>query len=257
MMLALAMVAGSAAGVRAATASWDPNTEPDLAGYKLSYGMQPGVHTVVLDVGNVTTYQFNPPARARYYVVVQAYDTAGVLSAKSAEATIDIPVPNLGPTFAQPANQTTTVNGTVSLALTASDPEGRALTFTATGLPPGLSIASARVTGTPRTAGTYPVSITVSDGALSVTRSFTWTIVNADLPPVLGQPAAQSSALNANVSLPLVASDPEGKKLTFTATGLPSGLSINSASGVISGTARPAGSYQVGDRIRRRIVRQP
>src|SRR5688572_26679253 len=90
-MFALAIVAGTASAVGAATASWDPNTEPDLAGYKLSYGTQPGVHTVVLDVGNVTTYQFDPPPGRRYYVVVQAYNTAGELSEKSTEETVDIP----------------------------------------------------------------------------------------------------------------------------------------------------------------------
>ena len=76
-MIALAIVAGTASAVGAATASWDPNPEPDVAGYKLSYGTQPGVHSVVLDVGNVTTYHFNPLPGGRYYVVVQAYNTAG------------------------------------------------------------------------------------------------------------------------------------------------------------------------------------
>src|SRR5688500_14210894 len=92
-MFALAIVAGTASAVGAATASWDPKTAPDLAGHKLSYGMKQGVHTVVLDVGNVTTYQFNPPA-GRYYVVVQAYNTAGELSEKSDEVTFDIPATN-------------------------------------------------------------------------------------------------------------------------------------------------------------------
>ena len=91
-MIALAIVAGTASAVGAATASWDPNPEPDVAGYKLSYGTQPGVHSVVLDVGNVTTYHFNPPPGGRYYVVVQAYNTAGELSEKSAEVVVDIPL---------------------------------------------------------------------------------------------------------------------------------------------------------------------
>ncbi len=95
-MLALAIVVATAAGVGAATATWDPNTEPDIAGYKLSYGTQSGAHTVVVDVGMVTTYQFNPPAGRRYYVVVQAYNAAGQLSDKSAEVVIDIPTTQLG-----------------------------------------------------------------------------------------------------------------------------------------------------------------
>src|SRR4051794_28118341 len=37
------------------TATWDANTESDIAGYKLSYGTQSGVYTTTLDVGNVTS----------------------------------------------------------------------------------------------------------------------------------------------------------------------------------------------------------
>ena len=247
-ILALAMVAGNAAGVRAATASWSPNIETDLAGYKLSYGTQSGVHTVVIDVGKVTTYQFYPPAGRRYYVVVQAYNTAGQLSAKSPEAIVDVPFPNLAPLLAQPANQTTTVNTYVSLALSASDAEGRALTFTATGLPPGLSINSSTrlISGTPGTIGLYQVTVTVSDGLLSTSRSFGWTISGVpNQPPTLAQPANQSTVVNTSVSLTLSAGDPEGKALTLTAAGLPPGLSLASASKLISGRPSTVGSYPV------------
>ena len=116
----------------------------------------------------------------------------------------------------------------MSLALSASDPEGKALTFTATGLPPGLSVNSTArlISGVAQTAGSYMVTIRVSDGLLAASRSFTWTIA-ANLPPVLAQPANQTTTVNATVSLALSASDPEGKALTFTATGLPPGLSVN------------------------------
>jgi hypothetical protein len=63
--LALIVVASTVTGANAATASWDRNSEPDVAGYKLSYGTQSGVHTTTVDVGNVVTYQFNPPPGQR------------------------------------------------------------------------------------------------------------------------------------------------------------------------------------------------
>jgi len=255
---ALAIVVATASGVDAAIATWDANTEPDVAGYRLSYGTQSGVHTVVINVGKVTTYQFNPPAGNRYYVVVQAYNTAGQLSGKSAEVIIDIPsaaappptgsTPNKPPVLVQPANQTSTINAPVSLPLTASDPEGKALTFTATGLPPGLAINTAArlISGSPGTVGSYQVRVAVSDGVLSVSRSFSWTIVNvANQPPLLAQPANQITAINGKVSLALSAKDPEGKPLRFSAAGLPPGLSINSTSGLISGIAGTAGLYTV------------
>ena len=39
-----------------ATLEWDPNSEPDLAGYKLHYGLASGSYTSVVDVGNQTSY---------------------------------------------------------------------------------------------------------------------------------------------------------------------------------------------------------
>ena len=78
----------------------------------------------------------------------------------------------------QPLNQTSTVNETISLALVASDPEGKALKFTATGLPNGLSLdsASGLISGKPRGVSTNQVTVTVSDGELSASRTFTWTV---------------------------------------------------------------------------------
>ena len=282
-MLALAMVAGAAAGVQAATASWNANTEPDLAGYKLSYGTQSGVHTVVIDVGQVTTYTFNPPPGKRYYVVVQAYNTAGELSEKSSEVTIDIsgtggptqpgvpgaPAPTLPPAtpgpaipvpaqplmLVQPANQTSRVNSNAVLTLSVTNLYGKALTFSATGLPPGLSINSETgvISGTTRSRGFYQVTVTVTDGSLTVGGNFTWSIVDTLPPsangpnraPLMDQPENQKTPIDWNVAVVFPASDPEGSALTFTATGLPPGLSINSSSGLVSGTTTTLGSYQV------------
>jgi hypothetical protein len=193
--MALAIVAGTASVAIAATATWDRNPEPDVSGYKLSYGTAPGVYTVTIDVGNVTTYQFNPPPGNVYYVVVQAYNTAGELSEKSAEATIDLTsqaITNHLPTLSQPANQSSTLNASASLTLSAVDPNGTPIIFSASGLPPGLSIDSASgvIGGIASLKGTYQVTATASDGSLSVSRVFTWTIVEpvAPTPPPSASP---------------------------------------------------------------------
>ncbi len=252
---ALTVIVVTASAVDAATASWDPNPETNIAGYKLSYGTEPGVHGTTVDVGNVTTFQFNPPPGKRYYVVVQAYSSTGELSAKSAEATIDIPATtslNRAPTLEQPANQSSLQNATVSLAMSASDPDGNLLNYQSTGLPPGLSLnaVSGVIAGVVSSTGTYPVTVTVSDGTLTASRSFTWTVTApptaaVNLAPTLAQPPEQTTALNSAASLALSASDPEGKALSYTATGLPPGLSLSATSGIITGAGSQAGSYNV------------
>ncbi|MFJ9924479.1 MULTISPECIES: putative Ig domain-containing protein [Streptomyces] len=58
-------------------------------------------------------------------------------------------------------------------------------------------------------------------------------------------PGSQSTTTGSSVSLQIKASDSAGAALTYSASGLPTGLSINSSTGVISGTASTAGTYQV------------
>ena len=60
------------------TLAWDPNTEPDLAGYKLYYGTASGDYTQVIDVGNTTMYTVtNLTAGHTYYFTVTAHDASG------------------------------------------------------------------------------------------------------------------------------------------------------------------------------------
>jgi hypothetical protein len=90
-------------------------------------------------------------------------------------------------TATNPGNQTTTAGTAVSLQIQATDSaSGQTLTYTATGLPTGLSIntTTGLITGTPTTAGTSTVSVTAKDttGATG-TAAFTWTVNNSGAPP--------------------------------------------------------------------------
>ncbi|MBG6136604.1 discoidin domain-containing protein [Longispora fulva] len=76
-----------------------------------------------------------------------------------------------------PGTQTGTVGTAVSKQITATDSLGKPLTFTATGLPAGLSISSSGlITGSPTTAGTSSVTVTASSGTASGQTTFTWTV---------------------------------------------------------------------------------
>ncbi len=82
-------------------------------------------------------------------------------------------------TVTNPGNQTTQVNTAVSLQISGSDSaSGQTLTYSATGLPTGLSISSSgKISGTPTATGTYNVTVTAKDSTqASGSTSFTWTI---------------------------------------------------------------------------------
>jgi len=60
------------------TLAWDANTEPDLAGYKIYYGVQTRDYPVSIDVGNVTEYTIQgQDVYTVYYYAATAYDTDG------------------------------------------------------------------------------------------------------------------------------------------------------------------------------------
>jgi subtilase family serine protease len=82
-------------------------------------------------------------------------------------------------TVTNPGSQTGKVGTAVSLQISATDSaSGQTLTYSATGLPAGLSISSSGlISGTPTTAGSNSVTVTAKDttGATG-SASFTWTV---------------------------------------------------------------------------------
>jgi hypothetical protein len=98
---------------------------------------------------------------------------------------------------------------------------------------------TATLTGTPTNnqVGDHPVALQVSDGVELASQPFTITVVNINDAPVLVQPVDQTSAKGDAISLQLSASDVDaGDILSYSAPGLPGGLSVDPASGLISGT---------------------
>jgi hypothetical protein len=83
-------------------------------------------------------------------------------------------------TVTNPGNQTSTVGTAVSLQVHATDSaSGQTLTYSAAGLPAGLSInaSSGLISGTPTTAGTSNVTVTAKDTTNATgSASFSWTV---------------------------------------------------------------------------------
>ncbi|MBX2842691.1 MAG: putative Ig domain-containing protein [Flammeovirgaceae bacterium] len=120
------------------------------------------------------------------------------------------------------------------------------LNYSAFGLPPGLGIESTngQITGVisvgASTNSPYQVIINIDDGGLNQSQSteFTWVVTTdsggGDPLEVAGI-ANQSDEEGASVSLNVVASNGVGN-YSYSASGLPDSLSINTGTGLISGT---------------------
>jgi hypothetical protein len=141
-------------------------------------------------------------AAGRYTVevLVRNRGTTGQLDT-SALLAFDV-AQDAAPILTNPGNQTSAENANISLQLAASDSGGDVLTYGAIGLPASLTVnkVSGLIAGTLSftSAGSYVVTATVSDGGLSSSQVFTWSVGNTNRTPILTNPGDQESSDTAN-----------------------------------------------------------
>ncbi len=120
---------------------------------------------------------------------------------------------------------------------------GGTRTFSATGLPMGLSIdpqsgvISARSPARVADNTVFNSTVSVSDLTGTASASFTWKVASG---LVLANPSSQIGKFFNNANLAIGFNNDFGTNVTFSAQNLPPGLSINPQTGVISGTFLPA-----------------
>lgn len=158
---------------------------------------------------------------------------------------------NSAPTIAAINDRSGQRYGFVQFPVQAGDPNGNFLTYSALGLPAGVSIdqRSGVISGRPGSVGQHTVWVRVDDGATAVQRSFNWTVGVPNRAPTINSVGDQSGTVGQAVSLTVTGSDPDGQTLTFSAAGLPNGLSI-AGGGQITGTPSQAGSFNVTATVR-------
>ena len=121
-------------------------------------------------------------------------------------------------------------------------------TFAISGsLPAGLSNSSGVISGTPTTAGNYPLSVVATDsnGTTSPSAPFTLVVSAAAVSPTVNVvlPSPNATVGQCYSSSVLGQSVPGSSNYTYVVNGsLPVGLSLNSSTGAITGTPTGAGS---------------
>ncbi len=217
-----------------ATNDRDPDGDP----VTFALGTGPTHGTVTLAGNGAYTYTptggYNGPDSFTYTMT----DSQGASDTATVSITV---VPVNGPPVVTGTipTQTGTDLSTPTLDISScfADPQNDPLTFTATGLPPGLSINAATgvISGTvaqnagvsgPTSNGVYSVVITATDpSGLSVNHTFSWTItnpapdaVNDSFNGLSGQPVTGTVATND--------SDPDGDATTYTIVSGPTAGSV-------------------------------
>lgn len=162
-----------------------------------------------------------------YLVTITASDGA---ASTQAVQTITVNDVDQAPVFGSLGSFNVAEGGSLTETVTASDPDGGAVTITATGLLNGwMSFDGKKFTATPdyTKVGSYPITFIASDGAKQTKYSVTLTVSDTNRAPVLNPIGAWKVGEGHSLSVPITASDEDGDNLTLTASGLKSWMSFD------------------------------
>jgi len=156
---------------------------------------------------------------------------------------ITITVNNVsGPPVLDPiGNKSVNENTLLTFTVNATDPDGDALTYSASNLPQGASfdVGNRTFSWTPAydQAGIYNnVHFEVFDGTATDSENITITVNNVNRAPILNAIGNKSIDEGQNLSFTVSGSDPDGDNLTYSASNLPQGASFNTTTKTFSWT---------------------
>jgi prepilin-type N-terminal cleavage/methylation domain-containing protein len=183
-----------------------------------------------------------PTTKGTYAVVLRVTDIRGRVGTTSFTWSTYVV-----PKVTAPSNQTTAIGVPVNLQIVNTGPGEGTITWTAAGtLPTGITLnaSTGLFTGTPTVAkAAVPITVRATDSRGKYAEAaFTWTII-ADwyVSTVADKTSAKGTAITAQTFTAVGGQSP----YTWTATGLPPGLTLAAATGQVTGTPTANGNPSV------------
>jgi PKD repeat protein len=181
-----------------------------------------------------------PTTAGTYLVVLTATNVNGT---STSTLTITVAPTTVAPIITSPGSAPGTVGTPFITYLIAAT--GLPTTYTATGLPAGLTLnaLTGAITGTPTASGTFNVTLTAANTAGTSTATLTIVVAPAAVAPIITSPTTAPGATGTPFVTYVIAGT--GLPTSYTATGLPPGLTLNPLTGAINGTPTTPGTYVV------------
>jgi hypothetical protein len=228
-------------------------TASDADGNKLTFSIanKPGFASFDTVTGRLSGTPFAEHARTWSGIVISVTDGTTKVSLPAYSLVVK-PNANKSPTITGTPPATAKVGTAYSFQPTASDPEGKALTFSIRNKPSWatFSTSTGRLAGTPTATGTFSsIYIMATDGVTSASLipSFSITVsassgTSNSAPTITGTPATTAKVGTAYSFTP-TAKDANGDPLTFSITNKPAWATFSTSTGKLSGTPSTTGTH--------------
>jgi fibronectin type 3 domain-containing protein len=192
-----------------------------------------GLYSAGLTVNPTTGLISGTPNTAGTFTsTISATNSAGTGSA-TLTLTINPPVPAI--------TSKTTASGTQGSAFTYQITASNSPTsYAASGLPSGVSVntSTGYISGTPTVSGNFNATISATNAGGTGSAPCAITITTAA--PVITSSSSAGCSLGGSLGYQITASN---SPTSYAASGLPSGVSVNTSTGYISGTPTATGTY--------------
>ena len=212
--------------------SYDANAQ-DPDGDAITYSLAQAQTGMTINSGTgVLSWTPGSGQTGSQSVIVRATDGGNAFGDQSFSILVGTQA-NRAPVLTQPSDVSVNEGQTVSVTLSATDPDGNTLiySFNDTRFSNSNTVFT-WVTGF-NDAGVYSLNASVSDGSLRDAKIFRVTVINLNRLPSFSSTPLTAGTVGVAYSYDADASDPDGSTLVYSLSTSPVGMTINSQTGMI------------------------